>query len=108
MAYRILGAILACSVAAACAVGSTPTVAPTAASNESACVSYGFVPGTTPYTTCVQREAAARQRGRLGPNYDETLIARDAQEDCASYGVARGTPVFQQCVQHEISYRRPN
>jgi hypothetical protein len=107
MAYRILVTLVACSVTAACAVNA-PSVAPSSASNESACRSYGFVPGTTPYTTCVQREAAARQRGRLGPNYDETLIARDAQEDCASYGVARGTPAFQQCVQHEISYRRPN
>jgi hypothetical protein len=68
----------------------------------------GLLLGTTPYTTCVQREAEARRRGRLGPNYDETLIARDAQEDCAAYGVERGTPVFQQCVQREISYRRPN
>jgi hypothetical protein len=108
MTYRILGAILSCSVVAACAVSDTLTAAPTSASNESASVSYGFVPGTTPYTTCVQREAEARRRGRLGPNYDETLIARDAQEDCASYGVTRGTPVFQQCVQREISYRRPN
>jgi hypothetical protein len=107
MANRILGAILACSVAA-CAVGDTRTVTPSATSNEGACVSYGFIPGTTAYTTCVQREVDARRRGRMGPNYDETLIARDAQEDCASYGVARGTPVFQQCVQHEISSRRPN
>lgn len=44
-------------------------------SDEATCASYGFVPGTTAYITCVQREIDARRRGTLGPTYDQRLIA---------------------------------
>lgn len=108
MSYRILGAIVACGLAAACSIGDTRPIDGPATTNEGACVSYGFAPGTTPYTTCVQREADARRRGRMSPDYNETLIARDAQEDCAAYGLVRGTTTYELCVQREISYRRPN
>jgi hypothetical protein len=108
MSLRILGTMLTCSLAVACSAGDTRTVAPKPTSDESACVSYGFVPGTTAYTTCVAREAEARRRGRLGPSYDQILIAREAREDCVAYGLAPGTPVYERCVQQEISYRLPN
>lgn len=108
MSYRIYGALVACGLAAACSVGDSRIVAPQATTSESACVSYGFSPGTTTYTTCVQRESYARLRGRMGANYGEPLIARDAQEDCAAYGLIVGTPSYERCVQREISYRRPN
>ena len=108
MSYRVLGAIVACSLAAACSASNTRPAARTMTTNEGACVLYGFTPGTSPSTTCVQREADAHRRGRMGPDYNETLIARDAQEDCAAYGLARGTTTYELCVQREISYRRPN
>lgn len=108
MSYRILSAIAACGLAAACTVSQKQSAAPTMTTNEGACVSYGFVPGTTPYTTCVQREADARRRGRMSPGYDQTLIAKDAQDACADYGLARGTAGYDRCVQQEISLRRPN
>ena len=44
-------------------------------SAESACLSYRFVPGTTAYTNCIQREIDARQRGKLGPTYDQILVS---------------------------------
>ncbi|SRR6266567_4014800 len=108
MFHRLLLALSACSLAAACSAGDAQPVARKVTSNESACASYGLVPGTTAYTICVQREAEARRRGRLGPDYDQILIARDARDDCASYGLASGTPPFERCVQREISYRHPN
>lgn len=45
-------------------------------SDEATCVSYGFVPGTTGYTLCIQREIDARRTGKLGPTYDQPRIAR--------------------------------
>ena len=47
----------------------------TTSSDEGTCVTYGFVPGTTGYTNCVQREIDARRSGKLGPSYDQRLIA---------------------------------
>ena len=108
MSHRILGAIVACGLAAACSIGDTRPIDGPPTTSENACVSYGFAPGTATYTTCVQREANARLRGRMGANYGEPLIARDAQEDCAAYGLTHGTPSYERCVQREISYRRPN
>ena len=108
MFHRLLLAVSACSLAAACSSDDRQSAVPTGVSNESACTSYGFVPGTTRYTICVQREAEARRRGRLGPEYDQVLIARDAREDCTSYGLVSGSAAFERCVQQEISYRRRN
>ena len=81
MSYRIPGAILACSLIAACTVGETQRVPPSVTTNEGACAAYGFVPGTDPYTACVQHMIDTRRRGRVGPGADEPLISRDA-----SYG----------------------
>lgn len=38
-------------------------------------MSYGYKPGTAAYITCVGREAEARRTGKLGPAYDQVLIA---------------------------------
>jgi hypothetical protein len=94
MFHRLLLAVSACSLAAACSSDDRQSAVPTGASNESACT--------------VQREAEARRRGRLGPEYDQVLIARDAREDCTSYGLVSGSAAFERCVQQEISYRRRN
>jgi hypothetical protein len=50
--------------------------APNPATDEGACVSYGFVPGTDPYINCVRREIEARRTGKIGPTYDQILVAR--------------------------------
>jgi hypothetical protein len=57
-----------------CAADRTGTSPRTPVSDEAACASYGFVPGTTAYITCVQREIDARRSGKLGPTYDQRLI----------------------------------
>jgi len=107
MLDRKLGAVLACSLLAACSVGETRSLGGKGTSDESACASYGLIPGTTAYITCVAREADARRRGRMGPDYDQILIAREAREDCAGYGLAPGTAVFERCVQQEVMLRSP-
>jgi hypothetical protein len=48
---------------------------PSPSSDEGTCLGYGFVPGTTAYTNCIQREIDARRSGKLGPTYDQRLIA---------------------------------
>ena len=78
MSYRMAGVLLACGLAGACAVGETQRVPPSAATVEGACAAGGFVPGTDPYTACVQRMIDTRRRGRFGPGADEPLISRDA------------------------------
>jgi hypothetical protein len=107
MSLRMIAIIAVCALAAACSSG-TRIASLAIPTNEHACVSYGFVPGTAPYTVCVQREAVARTRGQMGPDYDQVLIAREIQEDCQSYGVPPDTVAFERCVQRETSYRRPN
>ncbi len=66
----ILPVVLAC-----CASDQATPPPRTPQSDEAACVSYGFEPGTTGYITCVQREIDARRSGKLGPTYDQRLIA---------------------------------
>jgi hypothetical protein len=73
--HRILCAIAGALFAAACASEGAKTVPGNPSSAESACLSYGFVPGTTAYTNCIQREIDARQRGKLGPTYDQILVS---------------------------------
>lgn len=81
MSCRIAGAILASGLLAACTVGETERVPPSAATDEGACAAGGFVPGTDPYTVCLQRMIDTRRRGRVGPGADERLISRDAAAD---------------------------
>lgn len=74
MSHRMLIIIVA-AIAASCAPGQEKTPLRSPTSDEGLCLSYGFVPGTTAYTTCVQREIDARRSGKLGPTYDQRLIA---------------------------------
>jgi hypothetical protein len=76
---RGLIVIALCGAVAACASGDARSISPTTMTNEGACVSYGFAPGTTPYTVCVQRESEGRGRGRNTPTSDKILIAREAR-----------------------------
>jgi hypothetical protein len=73
--HRILYAMAAGALATACASEAAKPVPANPSSAENACLSYGFRPGTTAYTNCIQREIDARQRGKLGPTYDQILTS---------------------------------
>jgi hypothetical protein len=67
---------LAAAVAAvSCAPDQAKTGPSGPPSDERTCLGYGFAPGTTAYTSCIQREIDARRSGKLGPSYDQRLIA---------------------------------
>jgi hypothetical protein len=107
MSIRLLAALAAAAtLAAACSYSETRTVAAPMAADDS-CVAYGYSPGTTAYDVCVEREAAARRRGRVPANYPQARIVADSQDACLSYGLTRGTAGYDRCVQREIDYRRP-
>ena len=93
-------------IAAACSHTETRTVVVPTPVDDS-CTTYGYVPGTEAYRICVEREAAARRRGRMAAGYAEAQITLDAQDACTSYGLVRGTGSFDRCMQREIAYRRP-
>jgi hypothetical protein len=67
--------------AAGCAVTPQPG-APTSgtATDQGACLSYGYQPGTTAYIACARREAEARRTGKLGTTYDQILITPQQQQ----------------------------
>jgi hypothetical protein len=98
--------ILAGALAAACSHTETRTVVVPTPVDDS-CTFYGYQPGTQPYAICVEREAAARRRGRMAAGYAEAQLVMDSQEACESYGLVRGTPRYDRCVQREMNYRRP-
>jgi hypothetical protein len=75
-------------------------------SSEQACIDYGFTPGSGAYTTCVQRERAARTRGRVVRGYAETQLVADARDACYSYGLTPGTARYEGCVNREVDARR--
>ncbi len=106
MAIRVIGVLAAGALIAACTATDTKTVVVPAAADNS-CSYYGYVPGTIDYNVCVEREAAARRRGRMAADYAEARILADAQDACISYGLPRGTARYDRCVQREIDYRRP-
>ena len=75
MLHTKLFAVVAVGLSAtACSYDSTTTAAIPAAPgpvvvgspSARACVEYGFVPGTIAYNRCIEREHAARLRGRYG------------------------------------------
>lgn len=68
-----ISAALLTAMLGACAPEAKGTGSPR--SDEATCVSYGFVPGTTAYTNCLQREIDARRTGKIGPTYDQRLIS---------------------------------
>ena len=74
MYRRIFIALLAYGTLAACSPNEAQFNASKRTSDERACLSYGYRPGTTGFTTCVQREAGLRRQGVM-PDYDEILIA---------------------------------
>ncbi len=106
MTTRLIIVALVAVLATACTYKETRTVAVPTPVDDS-CTYYGYAPGTTDYSVCVQREAAARQRGRMAANYAYANIVRDSRDACVSYGLTPGTDRFDRCVNREIDYRRP-
>ena len=100
--------------ATACSYNSTTTAAipvapgPVVVTSPSAaaCVDYGFVPGTIAYNRCVEREQAARLRGRVVPGYAEAQLTADARDACYSYGLEPNTGPYNRCVGREMDARR--
>jgi hypothetical protein len=100
--------------AAACTYSSTTTAAIPAAPgpvlvsspSAAACADYGFVPGTIAYNRCIEREHAARLRGRVVVGYAEAQLAADARDACHSYGLEPGTSYYARCVSREVDVRR--
>ncbi len=107
MSIRILAVVAVTALATACSYHETRTVTAPPTQAEDSCSLYGYTPGTTAYSLCVQREAAARQNGRVAANYGESRIVADSQNACLSYGLTAGTSSYDRCVQREIAYRRP-
>ena len=101
-------------VAGACSYSSTTTAAIPAAPgpvlvgspSAAACVDFGFVPGTIAYNRCVEREQAARLRGRVPASYAEAQLAADARDACYSYGLDPASPPYARCVGREVDARR--
>jgi hypothetical protein len=106
MSHRLYAVLAAGVLAAACSHTETRTVVVPTPVDDS-CTYYGYTPGTEAYRICVEREAAARARGRVAAGYAEAAIVGDAQEACYSYGLVRGTERYDRCVQRETAYRRP-
>jgi hypothetical protein len=107
MWYRGLCVVLiAGALAAACSHTETQTVVVPTPVDDS-CTYYGYQPGTEGYRICIDREAAARRRGRMAATYARERIVADSQDACVSYGLERGTDRYERCVQREISYRNP-
>jgi hypothetical protein len=109
MSYRGLCAVLIVGVlAAACSTTERRTVVvPAPTPVDDSCTYYGYTPGTEGYRVCVDREAAARARGRMNATYARDRIVADSQEACGSYGLVRGTDRYDRCVQREVNYRNP-
>jgi hypothetical protein len=107
MSYRGLCVVLiAGALAAACSHTERQTVVVPTPVDDS-CTYYGYTPGTEAYRICVDREAAARRRGRMAATYAREHIVADSQDACNSYGLMRGTERYDRCVQREIIYRSP-
>ena len=106
MSTRVLVVLAIAALASACSYTETRTVAAPTPADDS-CTVYGYTPGTSAYNVCVEREAAARHRGRMAADYAEARIVADSQDACSSYGLIRGTSRYDRCVQREIAYRRP-
>lgn len=107
MSVRAIAVVfVAVLAAAACSHTETRTVlVPTPAGDS--CTYYGYEPGTQAYAICVDRERAARARGRVAATYAYDSLVADSREACMSYGLSPGSERFDVCVRREIDYRRP-
>ena len=77
MSYRGLCVVLfAGALAAACTTTEHRTVVVPTPVDDS-CTYYGYTPGTEGYRVCVDREAAARARGRMNATYARDRIVAD-------------------------------
>jgi len=111
---KLLAVVAVGLSAAACSYSSTTTAAipvgpgPVVVSSPSgqACVEYGFVPGTIAYSRCLERESAARARGRVIAGYAEAQLAADARDACSSYGLDPSSNWYARCVNREMDARR--
>ncbi len=74
--------------------------------SERNCYDYGFTPGSAAYDRCVQREARAREAGRVNRDYAEARLLEDARNACYDYGLERNTQRFDNCVTREVDFRR--
>lgn len=107
MSMRMIAVVALGALAAACTATETTRTVVVPTPVDDSCAAYGYAPGTTAYNVCVEREAAARRRGRMAASYAHAQIVADAQEACMSYGLIRGTERYDRCVQREITYRSP-
>jgi hypothetical protein len=111
---KLFAAMAVSLSATACSYNSTTTAAipaapgPVVVSSPSAaaCIDYGFVPGTVAYNRCVEREHAARLRGRVTVGYAEAQLTADARDACASYGLDPRDSYYARCVNREMDARR--
>ena len=99
--------------ATACSYSSTtqatapvPAAGVVVPSSQTACIDYGFQPGSASYNRCVARESEARGRGRMPATYATGSLTADAQAACSSYGLAMGSMTYDRCVSREIDARR--
>jgi hypothetical protein len=98
-------------LAAACAgpydrQAPVPSNTRTQSLSERNCFDYGFTPGSAAFDRCVQREARARNAGRVNRDYAEARLLEDARNACFDYGLERNTPRFDNCVTREVEFRR--
>ncbi len=114
--FTLLAATSLGLLAAACAApperqASVPYHAMAQTTSERNCSEYGFAPGTAPFQRCVEREARARQAGRVNRDYAEARVFEDARNACYDYGLERGSQRYDSCVTREVdarSYRAQN
>jgi len=111
---KLLAALSLGVLAAACA-GPYDRQAPTPAPYNSAraptpsernCIDYGFAAGSAAFNRCVQREARAREAGRVNRDYAEARLLDDSRNACQDYGLTVGTSRYDNCVAREADARR--
>jgi hypothetical protein len=69
------------------------------------CRSYGVVPGSSVYDTCVNRAAWAYDRGEPAMASLEAQRVSDARNLCLSYGISPQSLGYSECVAAEIDRR---
>lgn len=112
LTQRLLAALSLGMLTAAC-VGPYDSQAPlpqntsrAPTQSERTCLDYGFMSGSSAFNRCVQREASARQAGRVNRDYAEARLLEDSRNACADYGLIRNTQRYDNCVAREVDARR--